>query len=202
MEKKILFALFISIFINLLVLDAKIFGVAQWLGIESIPTPTPQTVAVLNQQTEGTCSPACVSQIGEATSSLNLGNKTVPVGGGSQVKEFFVPIGSITSSSEDWEDTGLLVIIDTAKYGRIKETYFEASANSTNNQIVYVRLYNVTDKHLVWNSELTFPNAQTAAFLSTPITLTSGNKAYKVQMKTQLRYTANLNQSRIRILTQ
>ncbi len=153
------------------------------------------------------CPQSCLSYIEEATASsatLQSGTGGTTAKASSQ-KELFVPIGSGTNASDDWEDVpGLQVVIDTAQYDKIKSSFFEAAVNvPSGNEIVYVRLYNVTDKHPVWYSELTFVNANTSQQLtSDKITLDSGNKAYKVQMKTQLKIPASLNSSRIRIITQ
>ena len=112
-------------------------------------------------------------------------------------------MGSGTNSSEDWEDVpGLQVIVNTANYGKVKQAFFEASVHTKNtNQVVYVRIYNMTDDHPVWFSELTFNDSINPGSQTAQITLDSGNKAYKVQMKTQLRSTATLDQARIHTLT-
>ena len=64
-----------------------------------------------------------------------------------------------------------------------------------------MRLYNVTDKHPVWFSDVSLEGGTPALLISKPITLDSGNKTYQVQMKTSLKFQAFLDQSRLHIIT-
>jgi len=118
-----------------------------------------------------------------------------------QVKEFFIPFGSGTNSSDDWQDVaGLKASIDSSNYFSIKSVVFEASVSiPTGNQMAYVRLFNETDGHPVWFSDVSLEGGTPQLLISKPITLDSGNKTYKVQMKTSLKYQAILNQARIHI---
>ncbi len=142
----------------------------------------------------------------EATASLKLSNQTgaqnVPAqSGGTAVKEYYIAFGSGTGMADDWTDvTGLSAYIDSTQYGRIKSVTFEASVFiPTGNERAYVRLFNATDKHPVWFSEVSVEGGQSQLLISQPITLDPGNKLYKVQMKTSLKYQANLAQSRLHI---
>ncbi len=119
------------------------------------------------------------------------------------VKEHFVPIGAGTNTSTDWTDVaGARVTVDTANYGTIKKAYFEASLYClTGNQDVSVRLYNVTDAHPVWYSEQSMSGAGPTLLTSPTLTLSSGSKAYQVQMKSQLGYPAELKFARLHIIT-
>lgn len=205
MRNSLLTAFGFLLFVNILAIDYWIYTTdfQNPKKLETSKQPTVQKTVTTNVQS---CPQSCISYIQEATASSVVSETTTGgVSKTSQIREFFIPIGSGTNSSSDWEDVaGLQVVVDTAQYGKIKNAYFEVSVNVPNgNEIVYVRLYNVTDKHPVWFSELTFVNANTAQQLTSDnITLDSGNKAYKVQMKTQLKIPASLNSSRIRILTQ
>lgn len=118
-------------------------------------------------------------------------------------KEYFVPLGTGTNATSDWADVvGASATVDTAQYPKIKKVVFEATlAVPTGNQVAYVRLFNKTDGHPVWYSEMSM-NTTGPTLLTTPtITLDKGSKLYQVQMKTQLQYPATLNQSRIHITT-
>ena len=163
--------------------------------MESVPTKTPaQPTAV-----------PCLEDCAELSPVTTQPPTVAPVSSSSQssgVKAFFVPFGSGNGYSLDWTDVpGLQAYVDTANYGRIKNAVFEASVYvPTGNETVSVRLYNETDKHPVWNSEVFFNGGSSAQLLlSQPVTLDAGNKLYKVQMKTQLQYTAVLNQTRLHI---
>jgi hypothetical protein len=116
-------------------------------------------------------------------------------------KEYFIPIGSGTTQASEWTDVpGAQATVDFGSYKNIKSIVFETSvAVPTANQSVSVRLYNVSDKHPVWYSEVTMEGGTSAYLISSPIAYDKGSKIYQVQMKTQLEYPANLTQARIHI---
>ena len=196
------------VLINLLFLDAFVLKGQKTEVIEkTVPIPV-----VLNS-----CPTSCLSEISRATKSATLSIKPTsipnpiptekPVSIQTQasfsVKEFFVPFGTGSNSSDDWQDVGgLRATLSTANYGSIKTVTFEASVRiPTGNEIAYVRLYNVTDKHPVWFSDVSLEGGTPALRISKPITLDSGNKTYQVQMKTSLKFQAFLDQSRLHIIT-
>lgn len=167
--------------------------------VEPFFTPSPVNLS--------TCPASCLSLINEATASLKLPTplpsiKMAPVG--SSVKEFFVSFGSGSTRAGDWEDVGgLAAYIDSSKYGKIKSVVFEAAIQIPNgNQGASVRLYNATDKHPVWFSDVYHEGGTPKLVTSQPITLNNGEKLYQVQMKTTLKDLAILNQARIRITTE
>lgn len=114
-------------------------------------------------------------------------------------KEQFIPFGTGTNQTSDWADVpGLQSSIDFGSYQNIKDVRLEVSVNiPTANQTVSVRLFNVTDKHPVWNSEITTTNNTYA--VSSPLIYDRGLKIYQIQMKTQLKFPANLTLARIHI---
>lgn len=143
--------------------------------------------------------------LGETTSCpqscINIINQSGS--GGSAAKEYFVPLGTGTNKSDDWLDVeGAQSYIDSTQYRKIKKVTFEATLEIPNGaQISYVRLYNVTDKHPVWFSEMNMDGSGPQLLISAPISLDPGQKLYKVQMKSQLKGLINLVQSRVHILT-
>lgn len=215
--------LFIAAFLNLLVLDL-------WV-IQNKKVPPKQTTASKTatkevpsdqeQVEKSLCSASCIAKINEATSSLRLATTTPSLSKTSSqttsttttqqssspqlggAKEFFVSFGSGSNSTDEWTDVpGLAANIDSTKYGQIKNVVFEATIRiPTGNQTAYVRLYNVTDNHPVWFSEVSHEGGTTKLITSNPITLDSGNKLYQVQMKTQLKFPAYLDQARVHIIT-
>lgn len=197
----------VFILLNLIYLDWKIFFAATPTKTQETMTASPETTpSQLTGTTTGnenTCSPACLSAIQQATATATTTTKTITTGS-SAVREYFVPFGSGSSSNRDWANVGgLSAYINTANYPRIKKVTFEASVSvPTGNETVTVRLYNVTDDHPVWFSDVYFDGGTDAGLLiSQPITLDPGKKQYQVQMKTQLTYPANLDQARVRIIT-
>lgn len=154
------------------------------------------------------CPQSCISQIYEATASNKLVVTTPIVSQAetkvsARVKEFFIPFGSGSGFENDWQDIeGLQAYIDNQNFEDIKKATFEASVRiPTGNQTAYVRLYNKTDKHPVWFSEVSVTGGTPVLLISEPITLDNGNKLYQVQMKTQLKFLTILDQARIHIIT-
>lgn len=200
------------VLLNLLFLDIVIFRNQKTEVIEKI---IPASIV------SNICPADCLSEIRsivkQATSSVKLSeitpaptNKPTPLAkpasqalNTSLAKEFFVPFGIGSNSSDDWADVaGLKATLDPANYGNIKTVTFEASVRiPTGNQTAYVRLYNVTDKHPVWFSDVSLEGGTAQLLTSKPITLDSGNKTYQIQMKTSLKYPAFLDQSRLHIIT-
>ncbi|MCL4415710.1 MAG: hypothetical protein M1365_03265 [Actinobacteria bacterium] len=118
------------------------------------------------------------------------------------VKDYYVYFGTGTNQTSEWVDVpGLQASIDFGNYQNIKEVRFETSVSvPTENQTVSIRLFNVSDKHPVWYSEVTTTN--NVFTVSQPLIYDKGNKIYQVQMKTQLKYLATLTQARIHIILQ
>ncbi|RJQ24762.1 hypothetical protein C4577_07055 [Candidatus Parcubacteria bacterium] len=122
----------------------------------------------------------------------------------SAAKDYYVNIGSGSNTSADWKDVeGAITTADIGQYQNIKEVSLEASINvPTANGTVSVRLYNKTDKHPVWNSEVTKNStSDDYIFISPALNYDTGPKLYQVQMKSQLGVKANLVYSRLHIVT-
>lgn len=169
--------------------------------------PASQTTPVSEGFPSDICPAACLSQISQATSSIKLEKPSpIPVSQpqvsvSSAPRESVIAFGSGTNSTDDWADvSGLQTYIDSSKYGKIKSVAFEAYVRiPTGNQTAYVRLFNVTDKHPVWFSDVSLEGGTPKLLISKPITLDSGSKLYQVQMKTSLKFQAILDQARVRI---
>ena len=210
---------FACLFINIIYIDALLMQgsnkqtiVQRFTNIINQPAPKEVKPAV----SADICPQSCVTQIQQAIASAKpsavilptpapANNSSIQTNLFSQTKEYYVPFGSGTGSSGDWQDVpGLQATIDSSAYGTIKSVVFEASLHiPTGNETVSVRLYNATDDHPVWNSEVDFNGNTNSILLTSPnVTLDSGNKLYKVQMMTQLQYQAVLDQSRLHITTQ
>lgn len=117
-------------------------------------------------------------------------------------KEIFIPIGSGSTKNNNYEDlAGLEVSIDTNKYSSIDSVTFEASIwVQDGNGKMFAQLYNVSDKHPVWNSEISTFQASGLLITSPKIVLDSGNKTYRVQAKTNLTaFAAHVDNARIKI---
>ena len=208
----LLFCIFISI--NLVFINYKLFILKPpEPQAVSVTQTTPQSVLIQKQTSESSCTPSCLTSIREATASIALTAPTVSPTRTSasvskptpnSVREYFIPLGTGAGSPTEWaEITTVQSWIDSSQYSNIKSVVFETAVQvPDHNQIVQVRLYNLTDKYIVGSSELQFENANIAAVKSSgSIQLGTGNKLYVVQMKTQLGYTTNISNARIRITT-
>lgn len=196
--------LFLLVLLNMLIIDIWIVQNKPVI-VQSTTRQIPQSKVSLDES----CSNACINQIKQSTAALQLAIPTSKPVQVTQIqttgtKELYVPFGSGVNKSADWEDVvGLQTYVDSTKYPDIKKVTFEASVHiPTGNQIAYVRLYNATDQHPVWYSEVSLEGGAPKFLVSSPITLDVGNKLYKVQMKTSLQYQAVLDSSRVHILLQ
>jgi hypothetical protein len=115
------------------------------------------------------------------------------------VREYFIPFGTGTNQSSDWENVpGAEASVDFGGYRTIQKIVFEVTVSiPTANETASVRLFNVTDKHPVWNSEITTSN--NIYTVSEPLVYDTGAKVYQVQMKTQLQHLAELTLARVHI---
>lgn len=150
---------------------------------------------------------SCVDLIRKATASVSLQTTLISPSTSGQIstaKEYYVTFGSGQTLSDQYEDVaGLQAYIDSTKYGKIKKAVFEVTMRiPTANGRMYVQLFNATDQHPVWFSEVSSEGTVSQLIASSPITLDSGNKLYKVQAKTSLRYASLIDQARVHIITE
>ncbi len=118
-------------------------------------------------------------------------------------KEYYVPLGTgEVTESMDWvEITGAQADINSGSYGRIKEVYFQANLRMPSGTgRVYAMLYNITDKHPVWNSEVSSIST-TGENVSAKINLDEGSKLYKLKMKLSIPHKGNCDLARVKIVT-
>lgn len=206
--RALLIAGILLLLVDLALLNYRIFFVKQDQESKSdvdfhvVDVATPSA-----QKTEDSCYPhSCVDLIRQATASLSpkTVTKSPTVALAKTAQEFYIPFGSGQTLSNEWEDVpGLSAYIDSTKYGTIKTVTFEASMRiPAANGRVYAQLFNVTDKHPVWFSEVSMEGNTPQLVVSQPITLDSGNKLYKVQMKTTLKYLSILDSARVHIITE
>lgn len=194
-ESKVRIAL-LGIVLLLLLLTAN----SVYLTLQSIQKSTSQPISPA--PTSSPSIPVSLPPTVVPTSITSQINSSAQVTNAGVVKEYFIPFGSGSSQASDWTDVpGLTASVDFGSYNRIKEVHFEASvAIPTANESASVRLFNKTDMHPVWYSEITLMDGQYVS--SNPISYDTGQKLYQVQMKTSLQYTANLIQSRLHVLLQ
>ena len=178
--------------INIILLDVVVFHNFVSATATTVPVATQQR-PVLPTSTPTT---AAIISPNPTTTTTTIINQTTGA------KEVFIPIGQGQVTATDWTTVpGAAVTIDSTKYTHIQHIVFEASIQSPNNQLISVRLYDATDGHPVWYSDMS-TSSTTQLITSQPIQLDSGTKLYEVQMKSQLQYPAILEQARLHITLQ
>ncbi|MDP1721736.1 MAG: hypothetical protein Q8L37_00850 [Candidatus Gottesmanbacteria bacterium] len=190
--------------VNIVMLDLVIFSGRSVRPSEMAATtirilPTPAPIDA--------CSSFCETQISalreriDALPTTNSEQRSPPQTSGS-VKEYYISFGSGMTQSNVWQDIpGVEAIIDTANYPAIKSVTFEVYLKiPTANGQVYAKLYNVTDKHDVWFSEVS-SEGPVLTKKEAAITLESGARTYRVMGLSTLKYDTNIQNARIRIVT-
>lgn len=158
-------------------------GQAQAVEPEPSPTPlsTPQT---------------------EKTSIVSDTPKTSTVVQNAQ-KEIFIPLGSGSTKSQTYAElAGLQVTIDYSKYQGIDSMVFEASVwVDGGNGRAWGEIYNVDDKTLLVESQISNPTGSGVLMTSGKIPIPGMTKTYKVYAKTDLTdYAAHVDNARLKIV--
>lgn len=178
--------------VNLLILDIKVFSTPTYTATSTatqISLPAPTYLAPSSQPTtQNTTTPTTYNPPPTASSP----------------REYFIPLGGDTTSSTSYID--LLTtdtLLDTTTYGKIKEAFFIAAlSNPTQNGFVQAQLFNVTDKHPVWGSQITSNEKATQTITSNSVTLGEGPKLYRIQLKSSLGYSVSIANAKIKIIAQ
>lgn len=154
-----------------------------------------QSVTQLQQQLHDT--QASVSAI---HTSSQAANKQPVVPSTSQVKEYFVYLGTGSSSSRDWTDiNSTLATVDTTQYGTIKSVNFEATLSIISGE-VYARLKNVSTGAIYHASAVTHNTSTSQWRTSQTFQLPAGANQYVVQLSSSNGELARLDGSRIKIV--
>lgn len=210
--KVILVTLLMLIIINISFLDWKVFiGEKTRINQESSntyknPSPLPAEITS-NSIEENVCSLSCQNMIKEATSSIKtntISNQNIPqtIYLPPKNNDIYIPLGVGSIKNTTWTDlSGIESQINSDDYKDAKEIYFEATLRiPTGNGKVFARLYNITDNHPVWFSDVSGEGQSGVLVRSGKISLDKGNKLYRVQMYTTLGYESILDNARIKII--
>jgi len=192
--------------VNLVLLDVALL----YSRMTTPPSEIAATTVRVN--TDGpsadTCNVSCQTgidalnrKIEELSQRLASSALSLPQGNGS-AKEYFVPLGSGTAKSSVWQEIiGAEALIDASYYPDIKSVTFEVFMKiPTANGTVKAKLYNVTDQHDVWFSEVSSEGSALTK-KEASITLEQGAKTYRVMGLSTLKYDANVENARLRIVT-
>lgn len=214
--KVVLFLLLLIIFVNVLILDwvvgsayRKPVDIAERLNLveDQIKNLSQQLIALSTDEATSSSIPVMVEPTKGSTPTPQMVEKetvfekVVTQIQTSQVKEYFIPLGRAAVRTEKftWTDTGAEAIIDLSNYEGVKEVRFEATLSVESGEVEAL-LYNVSDGYAVYGSTLVGKGPQPALHRSGNLVLHSGAKTYRVQMRTSLNYTAEMDNARIRIL--
>lgn len=204
-KDQIIFSLLLLLLINAFILDLKLLERKKESPLKpltDISIPREEST----QKGDEICPLACrelltslapkPTTITQATPSATPTLLTV------STREMYIPLGSSSTKATNWTDaTGAEAYIDTNNFGVVKSAIFEASLRiPTANGKVSARLYNVTDQHPVWFSEVSTISSTGVLLNSNPITLDQGNRLYRVQLKTDLGYDSYLDFARIKLI--
>lgn len=156
----------------------------------SLPTPTTEMPRV---------SPVVFPS---ETPSLPTAPPTPSAASAPMAKEIYIPLGNGSTKSLDWTGiSGAEVVLDTANFPKIKSMIFEAFLQiPTGNGKAYAKLYNITDQHDVWLSEVAVEGGGVQRAESKNINFDAGRKVYRVMMKTTMGYEAILESARLKII--
>ena len=191
--------------INLIILDFKVFSPPPKISDIAIfisPTPATSDLSKKNYP-QGSNSASIFPSPSSPPVSPNNSNSSNFLTSNTPA-EYYIPLGGGTTSQNTYQDlTTTDTLIDTSGYGNITSAYFVAGlSNPTQNGFVQAQLYNVTDKHPVWNSTITLNNSASGTITSNPITLDSGPKLYRIQLLSSLQYPGTIENAKIRIVTE
>lgn len=188
---------------NLLLLDLKVFS-SPGVKLSDIATsaPTPSLAIISDNKCPASCV-SLINNLGQSTPQATPTTSPPSIIYTQSQHEFYIPLGVGSTSKNDWDDiTSTDTLIDTSNYGLIKEAYFIASLrNPTQNGQIDAQLYNVTDKHPVWNSQVSLNGPLSQTLTSRQITIDTGPKLYRVQIKSSLQATIYLDYAKIRLVT-
>ncbi len=204
-------SLIFLIVINLFIIDLKLFMATSPLTLSNNKMVTPSAKITTDEILS--CPNSCLLTIREATQNMAF---RIGIAEADQYKEinlkttsgnpreYYIPLGSGTTSKSDWDNiTATETIINPASYGTIKEAYFVASLrNPTQNGQTEARLFNVTDNYPLWGTHVVMNGPLSQTINSDKITLPSGNKLYRVQLKSTMSYPVYLDNAKIRIITE
>lgn len=171
----------------------------------------PDNNATMNQF-NNECDAACVRKIvDDAIASISgISNQEkeqvaekiaekviVPI---SQPRTQYVPLGAGSTSNTTWTDApGAQVTFNVADFGNISQIYFEAQLSSPSG-LVYARLWDNLSGGMIPGSEIS-ALAGDAQLVSTKVSIPTGGRTIKVQLKSQVQQPVSVLQSRLRIDT-
>lgn len=195
-KKTVVIILAVFAIANLLILDILIFRTDK----NDVPKHELASVSE-SEQTQDSCGEDCQDYIDEQISQLETNVISQDIQNNS-VEEVYIPLGTATTQLANYQSVpGLEAQIDSTKYPNIATATFEATVTNPNaSQQVWLQLFDATNNHPVWYSQVTYQGGGSSTLISSPITLSQGNVTYQVQAQTQLQAPAQITNARVHLI--
>lgn len=207
--KSCFFGLGILIIANLLLINWKLFldksEVSEVSVYEAISRERPAqnlVQPVVSEPEEEECPQPCLEVIAESRPETKQALATpaptvVPVA----AKEVYIPLGRGSTTSLDYAQlTGAEAVVDLNQYPTIETVYFEAFLHLPHGGAAYAKLYNVTDQHDAWHSEVYFEGSGPYRAEASGVVLSSGRKVYRVMLRSVIGSEAVLESARLKLI--
>lgn len=198
-KKTVVIILAVFALANLLILDVLIFRTDENDDSEQALAIASESES--EQQTQDSCGEDCQDYIDEQISQRKT--NVIPQDIQSNaVEEVYIPLGTATTQFANYQSVpGLEAQIDLTKYPNIATATFEASVTNPNaSQQVWLQLFDATNNHPVWYSQVTYQGGGSSTLISSPITLSTGNVTYQVQAQTQLQAPTQITNARVHLI--
>lgn len=199
--------LVLAVIANIAVLD-------YWI-VTREPVPNQRFSPLVQDTSEkitAVCPASCIDVIKEATSAITASPFPAqsPVVTAQQIarqepREYYVPLaGGGSTTKRDWVDIGAAeTYLDTSRYPSAITVTWDASLKIlSGNGHAFARLINVTDNQILQETEISGSSETGIRVESKSFKLISGNKLYRVQLKTNTGYEATITSGRIKIVVE
>jgi hypothetical protein len=134
------------------------------------------------------------------TDKANPAETPAVLGASDQTKEFFVPLGSGSTTKSEWADVpALQVTVNGDRYGQTVKAYLEASLRSVNGK-AEARLLDRTTSEVIHQSNIAHEGSEFNWVVSKPFDLPEGGRTYVVQMRSSSGETVEASGVRLRIV--
>jgi len=174
-------------------------------------TPTPGLSPTPTISSDLTCPEDCLSliddkvaeEVAKITPVTQQVSAPTPAPGEETPKITYLPLGgSSSSSATDWTDiSGSEFYFDKGDYPNLSSVRWETSLGSfLGGNLVYVRLYDVTNKRAVDSSQLSTSSSTSKLLQSSNLSIWSGNNLYRIQAKSSSGNPLYIDSPRLKII--
>lgn len=181
--------IFLSFVFGLVMVDVLWLN-SKVINLEQVAQKIQEQINFLAVQQETPKSPAEPDTGQAAETEIVAVPKQVVAVQKSVASEVFIPLGSGSTSSTEWIDTGAQAYVDKSIYPRLQEVYLQASLKA-NSGTVFARLGGAEISH----------NTPTSTFKTSALwQLADGNRLYVVQIRSENGQEVFLENARLRLV--